>query len=337
MDIITQAALGAALATAVAPTHQRRLAAGIGLVAGILADFDALIQSGSDPLLVLDFHRHFTHALAFVPFGALLASLILWPFLRRRLGFAALYGYSFAGYALSGLLDACTSYGTHLWLPFSQERVAWNLIAVVDPLFTLLLLIPLLLTLRRPASLAVRIGLLLAAAYLGTGYLQQQRVSEQMQTIAMARGHIPERLTVKPTLANLLLWRSLYMHDGKVWADATHAGFVLRHYPGDSAALFTQAAPTERAADIERFRHFADNWLVETQPGFIGDARYAMLTTAIDPIWGIRWNAEGRLEFITRHTMSPAMRKQWLAMLMGRDVATGETATAPMAVPPGKH
>ncbi|HRE18301.1 MAG TPA: metal-dependent hydrolase, partial [Rhodocyclaceae bacterium] len=189
MDIITQAALGAALATAVAPAYQRRVAAGIGLFAGTLADFDALIQSGSDPLLVLDFHRHFTHALAFVPLGALLASLILWPFLRRRLGFVPLYGYSLAGYALSGLLDACTSYGTHLWLPLSQQRVAWNLIAVIDPLFTLLLLIPLLLTLRRPASPAVRIGLLLAAIYLGMGYLQQQRVSEQMQTIAMARGH----------------------------------------------------------------------------------------------------------------------------------------------------
>jgi len=317
MDIVTQAALGAALATAAAPTQQRRIAAGIGLVAGILADFDALIQSGNDPLLVLDFHRHFTHALAFVPFGALLASVILWPFLRRRLGFAALYGYSFAGYALSGLLDACTSYGTHLWLPFSQERVAWNLIAVVDPLFTLLLLIPLLLTLRRPASPAVRIGLLLAATYLGMGYLQQKRVSEQMQVIAMTRGHTPERLTVKPTLANLLLWRSLYVHDGKVWADATHAGFTLRHYPGESLQLFTQTAPPGRAADIERFRRFADNWLVETQPGFIGDARYAMLPTAIEPIWGIRWNAEEKLEFITRHSMTPDMRQRWLTMLIG--------------------
>lgn len=336
MDIITQAALGAALATAVAPAYQRRVAAGIGLFAGTLADFDALIQSGSDPLLVLDFHRHFTHALAFVPLGALLASLILWPFLRRRLGFVPLYGYSLAGYALSGLLDACTSYGTHLWLPLSQQRVAWNLIAVIDPLFTLLLLIPLLLTLRRPASPAVRIGLLLAAIYLGMGYLQQQRVSEQMQTIAMARGHIPERLTVKPTLGNLLLWRSLYIHDGKVWADATQAGFSLRHYPGSSAPLFKPSS-AEHAADIERFRHFADDWLVETQPGFIGDARYSMLPTAIDPIWGIRWNADGKLEFITRHTMTPAMRQHWLAMLMGRDATIGETAPAPMAVPPDKR
>jgi inner membrane protein len=156
MDIITQAALGATLATAVAPSRQRRLAAGIGLVAGVLPDFDTLIQSGNDPLLVLDFHRHFTHALAFIPVGALLAALLLWPFLRRRLGFGRMYLYSFAGYGLAGLLDACTSYGTQLWLPFSDERVAWNLIAVFDPLFTLLLLISLLITVRRPDSRRAR-------------------------------------------------------------------------------------------------------------------------------------------------------------------------------------
>ena len=34
---------------------------------------------GGDALLVLDYHRHFTHALAFVPFGALIAALLLWP------------------------------------------------------------------------------------------------------------------------------------------------------------------------------------------------------------------------------------------------------------------
>jgi len=325
MDIVTQATLGAALAAAVAPAHQRRLAAGIGLVAGILADFDTLIQSGSDPLLVLDFHRHFTHALAFVPFGALIAGLILWPFLRRRLSFARLYGYSFAGYALSGLLDACTSYGTHLWWPFSQERVAWNLIAVVDPLFTLLLLLPLLLSLRHPNSPAVRIGLVLAIGYLGIGYAQQQRATTAVQAIAAARGHSPQRLIVKPTLANIVLWRAIYIHDGKIQADAVHAGWSLRHYPGDSAPLFAKT-PAQGAADIERFRHFADGWLVETRPGFIGDARYAMLPTRIEPIWGIRWQADGRLEFVTNRVMTKALRQRWMAMLLGRDDADDSAA-----------
>ncbi len=39
---------------------------------------------------------------------------ILWPLLRKRLVFKKIYGFALLGYATSGLLDACTSYGTQL-------------------------------------------------------------------------------------------------------------------------------------------------------------------------------------------------------------------------------
>ena len=139
-----------------APSHQRRLAVLIGAAAALLPDADALIQSDTDPLLVLDYHRHFSHSLLFIPVGALIVTLLLWPWLRKQLSLGRVYAFSLAGIASSGLLDACTSYGTQLWLPFSNEKVAWNLISVFDPLFTLLLLVPLVLTLRQPTRNSVR-------------------------------------------------------------------------------------------------------------------------------------------------------------------------------------
>lgn len=337
MDILTQAVLGAATACAFAPSTQRRLAAGIGLFAGVLPDFDALIQSGNDPLLVLDYHRHFSHALAFVPIGALIAALLLWPWLRKHLGFRRIYAYSLTGYALSGLLDACTSYGTHLWLPFSDAKAAWNLIAVVDPIFTLLLMIPLWISLRRPASTAIYWGFALAAAYLGMGYLQQQRATEAATRVAESRGHLPQQLTVKPTLANLILWRTLYRHDGQIYADAVHVGWSVRHYPGETAPLLGDTPP-ERAVTIERFSRFADGWLIATPSGLIGDARYAMLPTSLTPIWGIRWTTNGQVEFVSDHSMTKEMRQRWLGMLTGQHGAeSGETAPVPTAVPQDKH
>jgi inner membrane protein len=141
MDIVTQGLLGAALAQAAAPPSQSRAATVVGFCAGVLPDADALLRSSADPLLFLDWHRHFTHALAFVPAGALIASILLAPFYLRPLGATRLYGYAFLGYALSGLLDACTSYGTHLWWPFSDERVAWRIISIVDPIFSGILLV----------------------------------------------------------------------------------------------------------------------------------------------------------------------------------------------------
>lgn len=341
MDILTHAVMGAALAAGVASFRaggeksarvaRRRVAAGVGAVAGLLPDADALIQSGGDALLVLDYHRHFTHALAFVPFGALLAAILLWPFLRRRIGFGALYAYSFAGYLPHPLLDACTSYGTHLWLPFSARREAWNLIAVVDPLFTLLLAIPLFFFLRRAESTAVRWSLVLGLAYFGLGWFQQQRVEVAAVALAQTRGHQAAQLSAKPSMANLLLWRSVYVHDGRVQVDAFHLGATVRHYPGDSVALLDAAAAQRVAAgdarrlqDIERFRTFSDGFVVldPGHPGFVGDARYAMQPTAIAPIWGIEWRGAGApTEFVTRRDFSPAMRRDFFAMLLGRDIS----------------
>ncbi len=317
MDPVSHAALGATLAAVAAPSHQRRLAVVIGAAAALLPDADALIQSDADPLLVLDYHRHFSHALLFIPVGALIVTLLLWPWLRKHLSFGRVYAFSLAGITSAGLLDACTSYGTQLLLPFSTEKIAWNLVSVFDPLFTLLLLVPLVLALRQPTRNTLRTGVALASLYLCLGFWQQQRVTSQMQQVAAARGHTAERLTVKPTLGNQLLWRSLYIHEGQVQADATHAGWSLRHYAGQVAPLLRET-PSRHASDIERFRHFSDGWLVQTTPNFIGDARYAMLPTRIDPIWGITWDAQDKLQFINRHDMTPALRKEWFGMLIGR-------------------
>ena len=111
MDV-SHAALGATFAALAAPSHQRRLAVLIGAAAALLPDADALIQSDTDPLLVLDYHRHFSHSLLFIPVGALIVTLLLWPWLRKQLSLGRVYAFSLAGIASSGLLDACTSYGT---------------------------------------------------------------------------------------------------------------------------------------------------------------------------------------------------------------------------------
>jgi len=339
MDIVTHAVMGAAVAAAIASVRcrdaesalaQRRLAAGVGAAAGLLPDADALIQSGGDALLVLDYHRHFSHALAFVPFGALLAALLLWPLLRRRASFSSLYAWSFGAYLLHPLLDACTSYGTHLWLPFSQRKEAWNLIAVFDPLFTLLLAVPLFFFLRRPGSVAVRWSLMLGLAYFGLSFVQQQRVEAAAVALAQARGHQAQQLSVKPSMANLVLWRSLYAHDGRVQVDAFHVGFKLRHYPGESAELLDAGAAQKLAAgdarrlhDIERFRIFSEGFIVHDAAGsgLVGDARYAMQPTAVAPIWGIAWRGAGAAtDFVSRHDFPPAMRSRFVAMLFGQDL-----------------
>lgn len=332
MDLLTQGIVGATLAQAGAPARDARLAAGVGFGAGLLADADALIRSGEDPLLVLEYHRHFTHALAFIPLGALVAAALLWPFLRRRLAFPRLYLYAFLGYALAGVLDACTSYGTHLLWPFSDERIAWSVIAIVDPVFTLLLLVPLAIGWRRRRPAAARLGLALAALYLALGAVQHQRALEAARELAASRGHRPERLIVKPTLANLVLWRSVYIDAGAAHADGVRVGLPgsVTIYAGESAVLVDASQPLPAApagsrslADVQRFARFADGYaaLHPAKPLVIGDVRYGMLPTSVTPLWGIELDAanpDAHARFVTERTLTPATRQRFVDMLLGR-------------------
>ena len=76
MDIFTQALLGSAVAQLGAKKSEIKIATFIGCIGGILADADIFIQSANDPLLFLDYHRHFTHAIAFIPIGALIGAIV---------------------------------------------------------------------------------------------------------------------------------------------------------------------------------------------------------------------------------------------------------------------
>ncbi len=328
MDLLTQGLAGAVLARAAARRGDNGIAALVGFAAGLLADIDVLIRSSEDPLLVLEYHRHFTHALAFVPVGALLAALLLWPFLRQRLPPGRLYLYALLGYATSGILDACTSYGTHLLWPFVSEPVSWSVIAIVDPLFTLGLVLALWWALRRNKVLAARLGILFAVGYLALGAFQHQRALAVATDLALSRGHPVERALVKPTLGNLVLWRSVYESRGEFHVDAVRVGFgAPRVYAGSSAARFdaddSLVSPGSRSrVDIERFIAFADCYAVRVPGtgGAIGDVRFANLPTSTAPLWGIEFAAaDGAERFAFYRDASPQTRRRFLDMLLGRD------------------
>ena len=329
MDIVTQGLLGAAFAQAGSRANEARLATSVGFFAPLLADADVLIQSSKDPLLYLEYHRHFSHSLLFIPLGALLASLLLWPLLRKRLAFRRSYLYALLGYATAGFLDACTSYGTHLLWPFTDDRIAWSIISIFDPIFSLALIVAILFGFLKHRPNAARIGIMFSVAYLSLGVIQQDRAESVIQMQAQQRGHIAERLVVKPTIGNLLLWRTVYEADGLYHVDGVRVGL-----PGNSE-LFTgqsvQAFNINRDlpqlsnqstlySDIERFRRFSDGFLAwhPELPNVLGDVRYAMIPTSIRPLWGIWLNLEtptAHVRFNTYRSMPDTERKAFFDML----------------------
>jgi len=218
--------------------------------------------------------------------------------MRRHLSAARLYVFCLAGYSFSGILDAFTSYGTHLFWPVSDERVALNIISIIDPVFTLVLLGTLLNGLRlRSKNIAV-IGLLICVAYLGVGFTQLQRARTLAEDLMVTRGHSTGQHVVKPTLGNLLLWRSVYIHDNRIYVDAIRVGVFAKNqiFEGESLEKFVIErdlqgieASSVLYNDIQRFMRFSNGFVAidPTQKNVIGDIRYSMLPVSVKPLWGI--------------------------------------------------
>lgn len=334
MDILTQGVLGATVAQSAARKEHVRLAALIGFISGLIADADVLIRSSTDPLLSLEYHRHFTHSLFFIPVGAAIAFMLFWPFLRNKLNARILYFYCFMGYLLSGVLDACTSYGTHLLWPIINSRIAWNIISIVDPIFTGVLVIGLIVSLKKINVVYSRIAFLLAGSYLLFATLQLHRAENTITNLAQQRGHTIEQSIVKPTIGNTLLWRSVYLSDGVFYIDAVRAGINTTVYTGTSINKFkledlSQNIDTDSTLfkDIQRFNHFSEGFVIQypDKPTIIGDVRYSMNPTSHIPLWGIEMNLAAPREHVKyefyRET-SRAMRQQFVAMLFGRIINT---------------
>jgi inner membrane protein len=245
----------------------------------------------------LQYHRHFTHALIFTPIGAAIIALLWWLLLKRKENFVTLFSYCFLGIFSHGFLDSMTNYGTHLFWPFTNTRESWSIISIVDPIFTLTLLALLIVTLLKKQRRFVIIGTVFAAMYLSLGYVQKERATQAMVSLAVERGHLVSRYEVKPSLGNLLVWRVQYEAGDRYYIDAVRISLSgeASYFAGSSVAAldiknYALNPSSVVAYDIERFRFFSDGWLaaLPNDSNVIGDMRFGLLPNDTNPLWGIR-------------------------------------------------
>ncbi|WP_291994252.1 metal-dependent hydrolase [Candidatus Accumulibacter sp. ACC003] len=287
MDPLTHALLGASAAQVALGPRLGRQAWLLGAVGGVLPDADILIRSSADPLLAIQYHRHFTHALAFIPVGGLVAASPWLAQQRYRPNWRAIVAATTIGYATHALLDACTNYGTHLLWPFSPLRVAWNWITTIGPLLTLILLIGLVFAVRRRARWPAALALFLSLAYIGGAAWQRERALAVQERIAAARGHPLDRAEMFPTVGNQLLWRSVYQSGETLYTDRLRVvgADATRWQEGSKVDLLLasdlppSALADERVRrDFARFSYFSAGWVARASadPSVIGDARYSL-------------------------------------------------------------
>lgn len=343
MDPISQGIVGA---TAVQQfpkwagnKRQLALLTVLGFLSGMAPDLDILIRSSEDPMLFLEYHRQFTHSLIFIPIGGFICACLAYVAVSKRsdLRFTAVYAACTLGYATHGLLDACTSYGTLLLWPFSNARIAWHNLPIIEPLLTLPLIGFCVARLKTGKPYWSRLALLWFLAFPLIGLWQREQAAAVATELAASRGHVIQRQEVRPAFGNLFVWKSIYQTkvNGRptYFVDAIHVSLTQKIYPGDSIAVldlerdFPWLDPnSQQAKDVERFRWFSDNYLsVDPQnPLRIVDMRYSMMPHEIKPFWGVQLDSErGSSEHIaytvTRQVEPDAMAILW-AMMRARPV-----------------
>jgi inner membrane protein len=261
VDSLSQLALGAAVGVA---TLGRRTAiwkaALWGGIAGTLPDLDVLIDHG-DALRNMTGHRGESHALfwltLFSPVFAALPALLH----RQRELFARWWLAMWLALVTHPLLDAMTVYGTRLLLPFSDYPVAVGSVFIIDPLYTVPLVVGVVAALARREWGGLRwnrAGLVLSTAYLGWSVLAQWHVREHAQEALAARGAAEVPVLVTPTAFNTVLWRVVALHGDGSYDEGFYSlldnGRPMRldRFSG-SPALHSQLAGLDPVQRLGRF------------------------------------------------------------------------------------
>ena len=147
MDPVTHGITGALLGKAYFSKRQEGVTVFAATLGAVFPDVDVVIEAMSrDPLAIVKYHRAITHSFLALPFFAVLLAWLVRLIARRRgiqtPSWGMLSLICGVGLASHIILDGMTSFGTRMWTPFSQQRVAWDLLFIIDFLFTAIVLLP---------------------------------------------------------------------------------------------------------------------------------------------------------------------------------------------------
>ncbi len=212
MDSLTQIVLGAATAEAVVGNKIGNKALLLGAIAGTIPDLDVLASPLLSTAAALEFHRSFSHSIAFAIVGGGIFAYLFWKIFNwKTIGFKALYWVFFLCFLTHILLDTCTTWGTQLLWPFSSYGYALYTIFVVDPFYTVpfLLCVLSILFIKKTNPWRRRInwfGIIWSTSYLILGFVMQHRAGAIFTKNAAAQGIQTEDMITKTTPGNIILW-----------------------------------------------------------------------------------------------------------------------------------
>ena len=263
MDSVTQLVLGASVAAVCVPAQHRRRALVLGAALGTLPDLDVIIDYGN-AVANFTLHRGFSHSLlVLIPFAAL-----LWLILRRhytpvRETPKPWFWAILLALITHPLLDAHTAYGTQLFWPIAVTPTMWSTLFIIDPLYTLPLLVAVIVVLVAPirasAKTVLKTGLIVSCLYLSWSWVAKLQVASVVaERFEMAGEEL--KVFTTPTPFNTLMWRIVVMGSNSYQEGYYH--FLRSDSMNFSRIdrgqiLFEQA---KHVPDVQQLEWFADGF-----------------------------------------------------------------------------
>ena len=276
MDSLTQIVLGAAVGEAVLGRKVGNKALLWGGIAGTIPDLDVvyIALTGGGAIEEIVIHRGFSHSITFaLLMSPLLGWIVHWLYRNRsEATFGQWANLIFWSVFTHPLLDSLTTYGTQLFLPFSDHRVSIATVFVVDLFYTLPFLISVIALsfLQRTSGWRKRlnyIGLGLSSAYLIMGLINKFISTSVFEQDLLSEPKKKELVFVGTTPLNILLWYGVAETDS-----AFHIGYYsLIDDSGDIEWLAFNKNHhlldgLENEYGLNRLKWFSDQLYVVTQP-----------------------------------------------------------------------
>lgn len=177
------------------------------------------------------------------------------------------------------ILDCFTNFGTQIWQPFSDLRVQWNTVSVVDPLYTVPFALCLILAARLERAQPLRLylawaGILWSCGYLGYTYFNKKHVEHLFEQTLAERQVEYSRYMTNPTIFNNIVWYGVAEGDsayyyGLVSLNDCRPAFERLTTIPKNHHLLDHIPPDERA--VRFLRWFSDGYYDVLPFGQTGD------------------------------------------------------------------
>lgn len=238
MDTITHTLTGGVIARAIDDKKLGGWATVAGLAMGAFPDSD-FVFGLFNRQFYLQYHRDFTHSLILIPFYALFFSWIFTK-ISKRPHFWSFYTICLCALISHVLLDLLTSYGTMIFSPFFDHRFFWDLVFIIDLIFSGIIILPFLgsLFLKRGSHWFYRGSLIGLTAYILFCWFQHNQAIREARDFSKGLKGKVIQIAAMPQPVSPFRW-ALYVET----EDKVFQGFLdLRRRqlpePADSQASF---------------------------------------------------------------------------------------------------